>query len=77
MGSKRSLEIRLKAKPSITNPLRFTRDKAVTLLDGAGIQIANYGPLWVQVRETTPTQVRETFRNSGISIRSIQDGFSR
>lgn len=71
MEQKRSLEITLDRRSMINSR------EAASRLGRAGIEVANWGPLFVQVRNTTPVEVRRVLRAAGATLRSVQDGFSR
>jgi len=68
MGMKRSLEIMV---PHSRN--HQAREDVVRALEQANIEVANYGMNFVQVRKTTPTEVRRLCK--GLQIKSIKDGF--
>lgn len=71
MAGKRSLEVVLK------NWNAGDRVAAVGALEDAGIQIAEARQNWIQVRNTTPTEIRRLVKHTGIKIHNIGEGFRR
>lgn len=63
---KRSLEITVDYK---------TRNRALEVIELAGIEVAESRDNFIQVRKTTPTEIRRLLK--GIPIRSIGEGFRR
>jgi hypothetical protein len=69
MGMKRSLEITIKHFNA------GDRAAVVGALEDAGLEVVYALHRTIQVRKTTPTEIRRLCR--GISIHSIKEGFSR
>jgi hypothetical protein len=68
---KRSLEIRLKTSRHLAAL------NAANVLENAGVAIAEARDDFIQVRKTTPTEIRRILRANKIAFVSIRDGFSR
>lgn len=63
---KRSLEIILTFQD---------RPEATLVLERAGIEVAEARSNFIQVRKTTPTEIRRLLKD--LEVKSIQDGFRR
>lgn len=67
---KRSLEIKIKGTAA------KDRFAAANALEDAGIEVAEAQSNWVQVRNTTPTEVRRILKTAKVKLISIGEGFS-
>ena len=68
---KRSLEITLKVCD------RGMINTAVNAFEDAGIEVVAGQSNFIQVRQTTPTEIRRVLVGKGVKIFSIKDGFRR